>query len=348
MGAAQNGAREGRTGQCDKEVALAVLPLSLHVPSDRSLRSPSSPRSSSQSQARPVIGQVIWTLAPGATVGMALNSATQRLKEAEIETAFLDAQVILAHLLGVDRPWLFAHAEAELTAAQAEAYTEQVARRVRHEPVAYLVGRKEFYGLDLAVDRRVLIPRPETEMLVDEVLREIEARPEPTVRVADVGTGSGAIALAIAANEPRARILATDVSRDALAVAQENLARHDVRGQVTLHHGDLLAPLPEPVEIIVANLPYIAAAAYRELDATVRDYEPRLALESGAEGLDVIERLLRQAPGHLTPDGKLYLEIGQDQGAAVELLARTLLPQARDVAVHEDYQGHDRMVAIAL
>ncbi len=327
---------------------MAVLPLSLNVPSNRSLHSRSSPLLPSKSDVGPFVGQVIWTLAPGATVGAALNSATQRLKEAAIETAFLDAQVILAHLLGVDRPWLFAHAEAELTPSQADEFTEQIARRMHHEPVAYLVGHKEFYGLDLTVDPRVLIPRPETELLVDEVLWEIEARAEPTVRVADVGTGSGAIALAIAANEPRARIFATDISRDALAVAMDNVARHDPRAQVTLLHGDLLVPLPEPVEIIVANLPYIASPLYTALDATVRDYEPRLALESGDEGLDAIERLLRQASDYLMPDGKIYLEIGSGQGDAVCRLAESLLPQARAIAVHKDYQGLDRMVAIAL
>ncbi len=317
----------------DKEVALAVLPLSL----------PS--RSSFPVQS------VIWNLAPDATVGSALNSATQRLKEALIDTAFLDAQVILAHVLGVERPWLFAHGEAEMQPRHARDFTDMIARRVDHEPVAYLVGRKEFYGLDLTVDNRVLIPRPETEMLVDEVLSEIEARAGDSlqrVRVADVGTGSGAIALAIAVNEPRACIEAIDVSRKALAVARINVQRHDVRGQVTLRQGNLLEPLTEPVDILVANLPYISLKEYSALEPTVRAYEPRLALESGDKGLDAIGQLLRQAAQHLAPHATIYLEIGYDQAQGVSELAQNIIPHVRDIAVHQDYQGHDRMVAIVL
>lgn len=305
---------------------MAVLPLPLHLS----------------------LTGIVWNLAPATSVGMALNSATQRLKEAQIETAYLDAQVILAHVLDADRPWLFAHSEVELSAKQAADYTESIARRMNHEPVAYLVGRREFYGIELTVDRRVLIPRPETEMLVDEVLAEVESRPEPLVRIADVGTGSGAIALAIAANSERARIFALDVSRKALAVAALNVQKYDSRKQITLLRGDLLDPLPEKVEIIVANLPYIGAAEYQGLDDTVKLYEPRLALESGADGLDAIARLLRHAAEHLTDNGMIYLEIGHNQGPAVRALAANVLPHARDIAVHEDYQGHDRMVVIAV
>lgn len=292
--------------------------------------------------------EIHWKLAPAATVGMALNSATQRLKEAQIEGAWLDAQVILAATLDVERPWLFAHGDVELTARQAETFTELIARRACHEPVAYLTGHKEFYGMDLLVDKRVLVPRPETEMLVDEVLAEIEVRRDAQVTVADIGTGSGAIALAVAANCEKARIYAVDISRKALAVAKENIKRLDARGQITLVRGDLLQALPEPVDIIVANLPYVSLAEYKGLEPTVRHYEPRLALESGERGLDAIARLLRQAPGKLRPGGMIYLEIGWRQGEEVVQLARDLLPSVRDVAVHHDYQGHQRMVAIAL
>lgn len=294
---------------------------------------------------------ITWNLAPDATVGSALNSATQRLKEALIDTAFLDAQVILAHVLGVDRPWLFAHGEAELEPRHAKEFTDMIARRVDHEPVAYLVGRKEFYGLELTVDKRVLIPRPETEMLVDEVLSEIDARAgngADCVRIADVGTGSGAIALAIAVNEPRASIQALDVSRKALAVARINVQRHDLRGQITLRQGNLLEPLSGPVDILVANLPYISTSEFATLDATVRAYEPRLALESGDEGLDAIAQLLRQANQHLAANATIYLEIGRDQALRVFKLAQNVLPRMRDIALHQDYQGHDRMVVIVL
>lgn len=295
----------------------------------------------------PLFQQMIWKLAPATTLGMALNSATQRLKDAEIDPASLDAQVLLAHTLGVERTWLFAHYEYELSSQEAERFTELIARRMSHEPVAYLTGRREFYGLDLVVDKRVLIPRPETEMLVDEVLMTIESRQGDPVRVADVGTGSGAIALAVATSEPRALVYATDISRTALAVAHANVKRLDSRGQVKLLRGDLLAPISEPMDVIVANLPYIDSTDYQTLDVTVRNFEPRLALESGPAGLDAISRLLRCAPAHLARDGVIYLEIGSQQAAAVSELAAHLLPHAREIEVHQDYQGLDRMVAIA-
>lgn len=297
--------------------------------------------------------EIVWRLAPATTVGMALNSATQRLKEAQIEGAWLDAQVILAHTVGKDRAWLFAHGEEEMTARQAARFTDYIARRIAHEPVAYLVGHREFYGIDLLVDKRVLVPRPETEMLVDEVLEEIESRkgansatPRP-VTIADIGTGSGAIALAIASNVEAARIYAVDISKDALKVAKVNTRRLDVRRQVTLLRGDLLEPLPGKVDILVANLPYIRNDEYHGLDVNVRLYEPKLALTSGDEGLDAIRSLLQQAPAKLNPGAMIYLEIGWMQGDAVAKLASECFPSARAIAVHKDYQGNDRMVVIA-
>ncbi|HXF60043.1 MAG TPA: peptide chain release factor N(5)-glutamine methyltransferase [Caldilineaceae bacterium] len=292
--------------------------------------------------------RLVWKLAPWTTVGRALVAATQRLEESGSETASLDAQVLLAHVLGVDRAWLFAHYDEKLTPEQADNYAELVARRAAAEPVAYLVGHREFYGLDLLVDHRVLIPRPETELLVDAVLDHIDSRPNKAVKMVDVGAGSGAIALAVAANCPGAHIYAVDLSPDALAVARANVARLDERGQITLLQGDLLAPLPERVDIIAANLPYIASPVYLTLAADVRDYEPRLALEAGPEGLDAIARLLRQAPDHLNPGGVLFLEIAHDQGQAVLALAAERLPQASYVGLRQDYHGYDRLVVIGL
>jgi release factor glutamine methyltransferase len=296
----------------------------------------------------PVLQSVVWNLMPATTVGRAVNAATQRLEEAGVSTARLDAQVILAHVLGVGRSWLFAHFEYALDDAQANQFTELIARRVKHEPVAYLIGRKEFYGIELQVDRRVLIPRPETEMLVDAVLvLAANQSPEP-LTVADVGTGSGAIALAVAANAENARIFALDVSKDALAVAAGNMAHLDSGSQVTLLHSDLLEALPEPVDVVVANLPYVTSADYHTLDADVRKFEPQLALEAGKQGLDVIARLLRQVPAHLCPGGSVILEIGYNQGKAALDLVTKILPQALQADVHKDYQGRDRMVTFSL
>ncbi len=291
--------------------------------------------------------KVIWKLMPFTTVGRALNSARERLNEAECDTASLDAQVILAYVLEVDRSWLFAHHEYKLTAEQADAFTDLIARRMAHEPVAYIVGKREFYGLEFHVDPRVLIPRPETELLVDAVLDYFSDSLADRVVVVDVGTGSGAIALSVACNCPQAHIYAIDLSNDALAVAQRNVERLDERHQVTLAHGDLLDPLPERVHVIVANLPYIRSELYPELDADVRDFEPQLALEAGPEGLDAIHRLLWQATHHLHPDGVIFLEIGHDQGEAVSALAKKIFPNAQTISVRKDYHGHDRLVTIA-
>ncbi|MBX3015272.1 MAG: peptide chain release factor N(5)-glutamine methyltransferase [Caldilineaceae bacterium] len=292
--------------------------------------------------------KVVWRLMPSTTIGRALISARERLDEAGSPTASLDAQVILAYVLEVDRSWLFAHHEYTLSAEQANAYTELIERRMHHEPVAYLIGRKEFYGLEFQVDRRVLIPRPETELLVDAVLDFVSARADYAYLVADVGTGSGAIALAVAANAPQVAVYAIDLSTDALAVAQANVTRLDERQQVRLLQGDLLAPLPEAVDVIVANLPYISSSVYPKLDADVRDYEPKLALESGPEGLDAITRLLQQAPNYLRPEGAIFLEISYDQGQAALALAKRLLPNAYHVSLRQDYHGHDRLVTIIL
>jgi release factor glutamine methyltransferase len=278
-------------------------------------------------------------------VGRAINAATQRLEEAGIDSARLDAQVILAHILGVGRSWLFAHHEVVLDAEQAQRSTEFIARRVAYEPVAYLVGQREFYGLELAVNQHVLIPRPETEMLVDAVLDHLAERSPARLTIADVGTGSGAIALAIAANAPDAKIYATDISAEALAVAKRNIDRLDTRSQIQLCHGDLLTALPGCVDVVVANLPYINSTEYERLMPDVRDYEPQLALEGGQTGLDAIVRLFEQLPARLQPDGLVVLEIGYDQGPAVLSLLEQCLPQARALELRQDYQGHDRLVS---
>ncbi|MCB0062528.1 MAG: peptide chain release factor N(5)-glutamine methyltransferase [Caldilineaceae bacterium] len=294
----------------------------------------------------PMWQKVVWKLMPATTVGRALNSARERLHEAGCSTASLDAQVILAHVLGVDRSWLFAHHEYKLNATQADTFTDLIARRMQHEPVAYLVGRKEFYGLDFLVDQRVLIPRPETELLVDAVLDFASDSAHERVVIADIGTGSGAIALSVAYHCEHAYLYAIDLSLDALEVAERNIARLDVRGQVTLAQGDLLTPLPEPVHVIVANLPYISSEVYSELDIDVRDFEPQLALEAGPEGLDTIHRLLQQVNRYLLPGGAIFLEIGYDQGTAVKNLAKRHFPQAQRISVRQDYHGRDRLVTI--
>lgn len=292
--------------------------------------------------------QMVWKLIPGTTIGRALVSATDRLRGAKITTDSLDAQIMLASVLGVDRSWLFAHHEYELTEKQAATYSNLIVRRTQDEPIAYLIGKKEFYGLELAVDQRVLIPRPETELLVDQVLRFVQLYGERTVRIADIGTGSGAIALALATNTSDSLIYAVDISQEALALAEENVARHDKQGHIRLLCGDLLLPLYEQVDIIVANLPYINHRDYVSLDRSVREFEPQVALEAGDDGLDAIRGLLQDAPRYLSPDGIIFLEIAYDQGQAVLDLVDELIPQASDVELRQDLSGHDRIVTIIM
>ena len=292
--------------------------------------------------------QVEWKLSAGVQVGPAVNTATQRLEETGITTARLDAQVILAHVLGVDRSWLFAHYEHELAPEHAERYTELIVRRIAREPVAYLVRHKEFYGIDLYVDHRVLIPRPETEMLVDQVLTEATVRAPQGITVVDVGTGSGAISLAVASNVPNAQVYALDLSINALAVARRNVERHDLCDRIHLIHSDLLTALPVRADVVVANLPYVNTGDFATLDPDVRNYEPSGALVAGPQGVDVIARLLPQLPACLNPGGVTVLEIAYDQGELVTALVEELLPQATQLELHRDYHGRDRVVSFQL
>ena len=217
--------------------------------------------------------------------------------------------------------------------------------------MAYLVGHKEFYGLDFVVDRRVLIPRPETELLVERAIalgREVLAASHPSLTIADVGTGCGCIAVALAVHLPQARVFATDRSPQALEVARENVRRHGVEDRVRLLCGDLLTPVPPEVrlDLIVANLPYVSRSELEALPRSVREYEPlETALDGGEDGLALIRRLLGEAPRRLAPGGAVLLEIGATQGPRVAELARRRFPGA-EVRVLPDLAGRDRVVEI--
>jgi release factor glutamine methyltransferase len=273
-----------------------------------------------------------------------LDWAKLTLREANIESPQLDAEVLLAHSLGLSRGQLHAQTNRELDAKAEETFKSLVDRRLRHEPVAYITGHKEFFALDLEVDRRVLIPRPETETLVEVALTV--ARQEGLSLLAEVGVGSGAVAIALAVNLPGAQIYAIDSSPDALAVAEENCRRHGVLDRVSLLCGDLLEPLPEPVGLIVANLPYVSEEELKSLAPDITQYEPLGALDGGADGLDHIRRLLSQARPRLVPPGIICLETGATQAAAVNDAARQEFPDAT-VALVRDLAGLDRVVVIA-
>lgn len=234
---------------------------------------------------------------------------------------------------------VFAHPERELTAEQEARLLEATERRAAREPLAYITGHAEFYGLDFAVSQRVLVPRPETEHVVEQALAIASEFPKSLV--ADVGTGSGCIAVAVARNLPQGAVFAIDSSSEALQVAAANVRRHRLESRVRLLQGDLLGPLPEPVHVIACNPPYVATAEFPALMPEVRDYEPRSALDGGEDGLTVIRRLVDAAPANLLERGALVMEIGAGQGPAVLALAKPRFATAR---IERDLAGLDRVL----
>jgi release factor glutamine methyltransferase len=274
------------------------------------------------------------------------------LRKVRHESASLEARMLLEDVLGVDRAILYTHPEREVEEAFVQQYRDLIARRVQGEPVAYLTGHREFYGLDFLVDRRVLIPRPETELLVDVALPLLRERLDKgqSPIVADIATGSGIIPITLAVEEPRLLSLyATDISSDALAVAHQNCVLHHVENRVNLLQGDLLAPLPEPVDFLTANLPYVGIDETDLLSVDVYHYEPHIALFSGPHGLDLLQRLcqdLRQS-GMLRDKAVLLLEIGFRQREPLERILYELWPQAT-IVCKQDYAGWDRLMQVYL
>jgi release factor glutamine methyltransferase len=281
------------------------------------------------------------------TVRDALQAGAARLGAADsvvgADTPRLDAEVLLRHVLGLSRAALFTHPERRLTADEEAQFWHLVDRRAAGEPVAYLTGRREFMGLELAVTPSVLIPRPETELLVERALAVLQSGSSPLV--ADVGTGSGAIALSLAHSWPACQVVATDRSAAALAVARVNVARvlGAAAGRVRLVCTSLLAGLRGPFGLIAANLPYIPAAALDRLPLPVRRFEPRPALDGGPDGLDLYRALLADAPRVLASGGTLLMECDPAQAATLMALVRAALPAAA-VLVHRDLAGHERVV----
>ena len=253
------------------------------------------------------------------------------------------AQALLAYVTGRGRAWLLAHPEEVLAPQDAERFAILLKRAAEGEPLAYLVGEREFYGFPFSVTPDVLVPRPETEALVDVALEWISARGLAAPRVVDVGTGSGAIAVTLALKLPAAQIIAVDISWEALLIAQINAVRHSVAERLALVLGDLLEALIGPFDVILANLPYVSQAELEALE--VGRWEPRIALNGGADGLHLVRRLIDQAPKRLVRGGLLALEIGAEQGPPVIALCRAVFPQA-EIAILPDLAGHDRIVRV--
>jgi release factor glutamine methyltransferase len=263
--------------------------------------------------------------------------------------ARLEAEILLCHALGVERSVLYAGLCPKVAGGAAECFRYLIERRRKNEPVAYITGTRGFYGMTFQVRPGVLIPRPETELLVERALAAAGTMELPAI--VDVGCGSGCVGIALAARLPEALVIAVDLSAVAVAVTRENAARLGLDGRVTTIQGDLLGPLTGPADIIVANLPYVNAHDLPELPRGILAFEPLLALDGGLDGgldgLDLVRRLVGQAPAYLRPGGSLFLEVGYDQGEAAADLLRRRFPGA---SVHSwrDLGGHVRVVGVEL
>lgn len=253
----------------------------------------------------------------------------------------LEARLLLEHVLQKNHAYLVAHNKETITPDQDEQYQALLARAKQQEPIPYLTGVAPFYGLDFVVSSAVLIPRPETEQLVQKI---IQHTPIPQ-HIADIGTGSGCIAVTLACHLPQTKITAVDVSPDALDIAQSNARKHRVSERIHFLQGSLLEPLTNQPDLIMANLPYVTDEEWQGLDDGVKWYEPAGALRGGVDGLDLIHQLLQQATQKLASGGAIFLEIGWRQGSATRQLALQQFPSAQ-ITIYPDYAGHDRMVII--
>jgi release factor glutamine methyltransferase len=279
---------------------------------------------------------------PRYEVRAALLEARQRLSALNPEEASLNAHVLLSVALAVDRAWLVANPTAMIPPDEEVEFFSMVARAEKGEPIPYILGQWGFYDREFIVSPAVLIPRPETEQLLEQALAF--AQPRPHTVVVDVGTGSGALAVTLAALCPGAAVYAVDASRAALEIARRNADFH--QADVIFFEGDLLGPIAErqmQVDLVMANLPYIPSGLVPQLP--VSRYEPSLALDGGPDGLALVRRLLEQAPVRCRAGARLLLEIAYDQGVAALALARAAFPTAQ-IDLLKDYAGHDRLVRI--
>jgi release factor glutamine methyltransferase len=300
----------------------------------------SSPRALPESTAseRVSADEEAWS------IGRVVRWAAEDFARKGFSSPRLDAELLLGHVLGLDRIRLIVDANRPLAERELTAYRELIKRRRRGEPIAYIRGEREFYGLPFRVDSRVLVPRPDTETLVETALRRTKPR-SLYGRALDLCTGSGCVAIAFARSRPTWRVTGSDLSSDALAVARENRERLGSVHNTSFTEGDLFAPLAPAAcfELITGNPPYIPRAEIAELAPDVRDFEPRLALDGGDDGLDLVRRIIEEAPSHLAPGAVLALEIGYGQAAAVTALFEQR--GFRDVARDKDYGGVERVVS---
>jgi len=285
----------------------------------------------------------------GWTVGRVVRWAADDFRTRGIESPRLEAELLLAHALGTDRMRVIIESERDLADDELARFRELIQRRRKGEPVAYLRGQKEFYGRPFHVDKRVLVPRPDTEILVETALARTGLR-SMGARYLDLCTGSGCVAISLARERSTCKVFAVDLSLDALAVARDNGVRLGAAHQVAWLPGDLFDPLapfvPPRFDLIAANPPYIPEDEVASLPLDVRGFEPRLALSGGSDGLDVVRRIVRDAPRFLRPGGVLAVEMGM--GQASEVHALFVEAGFAQIEVDKDYGGHDRVVSGAL
>ncbi|MBX3182851.1 MAG: peptide chain release factor N(5)-glutamine methyltransferase [Polyangiaceae bacterium] len=278
------------------------------------------------------------------TVTKVLRFAQADFQKRDFDSPRLDAELLLGACLGLSRVELLMEAARPLSPSELGAYRELIQRRRKGEPIAYILGRREFHGLDFRVDSRVLVPRPDTEVLVEVALTRTRAR-DQFGEALDLCTGSGCVAIAFRSARPGWRVMGVDVSRDALRVAQENALRLGCVFGMCWREGDLYdaVPAPQRFDLITANPPYIPSQELAELAPDVRDFEPRLALDGGPDGLDVIRRVVAQAGGRLRSGGVLALEVHYDQAPRVEQLLKD--SGFTETSRSRDYGGHERVVS---
>lgn len=273
-----------------------------------------------------------------------LVEAVETLLAARDDTAQLDAEVLMMYLQGYDRAQLYSRLDEMVEDETAGGFKTLVERRVQGEPIAYITSHREFMALDFYVDRRVLIPRPETELLLEYTIQKLRAKgwTGEEIPMVDVGTGSGVIAVYLALRFPRAQIYAIDISPEALEVARLNARRFEVEQRINFMQGNLLEPLPEEVKIVVSNPPYTILA---QVEPNVARYEPNVALDGGQKGLAIYRELLGQARSRISRPGLIALEIGSEQANDVSNLGRFFFPGCQ-IEVYKDYAGLDRVVIL--
>jgi release factor glutamine methyltransferase len=277
------------------------------------------------------------------TLRQAIKKAEHTLSSADIDDALLESEVLLMHTLTIDRAKLYTDIDSELTPQQYNNFSALVQRRLNGEPLAYITGNREFYGLDFFVNHDVLIPRPETELLVEKTIEIASTRSYKTI--VDAGTGSGVVAICLALNLPDAVIYATDISASALEVALVNCRKHNVEDRIRMLQGNLLEPLPEPVDMIVGNLPYVTDTDMEQVNTA--GHEPKIALHGGRDGLEFIIAIVGQSVSKLLRGGSILLEVGRGQRQAAARQLKGIYPYG-EIAIFRDLAGIERVVRLSL